>query len=208
MLDRMAAMLVDWMENRKSARNGLGGSDTKRSQFDPNRIVRDPVCQLCAGVLTDLHRSKWLTVGQSTSAGILKLPQRLWTKSALHPHLDTHALRSFNLGEMNRLFGIAILNQTSPTDCVTLMPRTMIPLRRDQLPPLYQQDAISWLQRFKNTELLQQMLSRFHFSEVEISAYRIRWAAWLKPKHQRLSDVYLREWGKTRGGLTVLCVMR
>jgi hypothetical protein len=71
------------------------------------------------------------------------------------------------------------------------MPRATISLRRDQPPPLYQQDAISWLQRFKNTELLQQMLSRFHFSETEISAYRICWAAWLKPKHQRLSDVYL-----------------
>ena len=48
----------------------------------------------------------------------------------------------------------------------------------------YQQNAISWPQRFENTEPLQQMLSRFHFSETEISAYRIRWAAWLKPKHQ------------------------
>jgi hypothetical protein len=67
----------------------------------------------------------------------------------------------------------------------------MIPLRRDQSPPLYQQDAISWLRRFKNTELLQQMLSQFHFSETEISAYRTGWAAWLKPKHQRLSDLYL-----------------
>jgi hypothetical protein len=60
----------------------------------------------------------------------------------------------------------------------------MIPLRRDQPPPLYQQEAISWLQRFENTELLQQMLSRFHFPEAEISAYRICWAARLKPKHQ------------------------
>jgi hypothetical protein len=54
-----------------------------------------------------------------------------------------------------------------------------------QPPPLYQQDAISWLQRFESTELLQQMLVRFHFSEMEILAYRIRWAAWLKPSTNR-----------------------
>jgi hypothetical protein len=95
-----------------------------------------------------------------------------------------------------------MLDYTSPTDFVVPpAPRSsraasspgemMIPLRRDQSPPLYQQDAISWLQRFKNTELLQEMLWRFHFPETEISAYRIRWAAWLKPKHQGLSDVYL-----------------
>jgi hypothetical protein len=58
----------------------------------------------------------------------------------------------------------------------------MIPLRRDQAPPPYQQDAIIWLQQFKNTELLQQMLWRFHFSEAEIAAYRISWSYWLKPK--------------------------
>jgi hypothetical protein len=56
---------------------------------------------------------------------------------------------------------------------------------RDQIPPLYQQEAISWLQHFKNTELLQQMLWRFHFSEPEIAAYRESWAAWLRPKAAR-----------------------
>jgi len=39
----------------------------------------------------------------------------------------------------------------------------MIPLRNGQFPPHYQQQAISWLQHFKNTELLQQLLSRFEF---------------------------------------------
>ena len=58
----------------------------------------------------------------------------------------------------------------------------MIPLGRDQIPPLYQQEAIRWLARFKNTELLQKMLWRFHFSETEVAAYRNYWAAWLKPK--------------------------
>lgn len=62
------------------------------------------------------------------------------------------------------------------------MAAPMIPLPRDQLPPNYQQDAICWLQHFKNTELLQQMLMRFYFSETEIAAYRNRWATWLKPK--------------------------
>lgn len=59
----------------------------------------------------------------------------------------------------------------------------MIPLGREQIPPLYQQETIRWLARFKNTELLQQMLRRFHFSETEIAAYRSYWAAWLKPKN-------------------------
>ena len=58
----------------------------------------------------------------------------------------------------------------------------MIPLRPDQIPPLYQQEAIRWLQHFKNTELLQQLLACFEFSEAEITAYRNRWADWLKPK--------------------------
>jgi len=58
----------------------------------------------------------------------------------------------------------------------------MIPLRTGQVTPPYQQEAISWLQRFQNTELLQQMLWRFQFSEAEIAAYRNRWAVWLKPK--------------------------
>jgi hypothetical protein len=59
----------------------------------------------------------------------------------------------------------------------------MIPLGRDQIPPLYQAEAIRWLARFKNTELLQKMLCRFHFSETEIAAYRHYWSAWLKPKN-------------------------
>jgi hypothetical protein len=58
----------------------------------------------------------------------------------------------------------------------------MIPLRRYQVPAPYQKQALRWLQQFKNTELLQQMLMRFHFSEAEIAAYRNRWAVWLKPK--------------------------
>lgn len=58
----------------------------------------------------------------------------------------------------------------------------MIPLGRDQIPPLYQQETIRWLARFKNTELLQQMLWRFHFPEKEITAFRNSWSSWLKPK--------------------------
>jgi hypothetical protein len=68
------------------------------------------------------------------------------------------------------------------TSADAILRSSMIPLGRDRLPPIYQQEAIHWLARFKNTELLQQMLSHFHFSESEISSYRIRWAAWLKPK--------------------------
>jgi hypothetical protein len=56
----------------------------------------------------------------------------------------------------------------------------MIPLR-GKIPPLYQQNAIHWLQHFQNTELLQQLLARFQFSEAEIAAYRSRWHRWLKP---------------------------
>jgi hypothetical protein len=59
---------------------------------------------------------------------------------------------------------------------------SMIPLRAGNGLPLYQQAAISWLQHFKNTELLQQILSRFYFSEAEIDAYRKSWIDWLKPK--------------------------
>jgi hypothetical protein len=58
----------------------------------------------------------------------------------------------------------------------------MIPLGIGQIPPLHQREAISWLQQFKNTELLQQMLRRFDFSETEVVAYRSRCAVWLKPK--------------------------
>jgi hypothetical protein len=58
----------------------------------------------------------------------------------------------------------------------------MIPLPHGEMAPLYQQEAISWLQHFNNTELLQQLLARFRFSEAEIAAYRNRWADWLKPK--------------------------
>jgi len=52
----------------------------------------------------------------------------------------------------------------------------MIPLRRGQTLPRYQQEAIAWLQRFKNMELLQKLLSRFHFPAEEVAAYRSRWA--------------------------------
>jgi hypothetical protein len=58
----------------------------------------------------------------------------------------------------------------------------MIPIRRGEPVPPYQQKAISWLQHFKNSELLQQMLSRFYFSELEIAAYRTSWSRWLRPK--------------------------
>jgi len=51
----------------------------------------------------------------------------------------------------------------------------MIPLRRGAIPPLYQQEAIRWLQHFKHTELLQQLLACFEFSEAEITAYRNCW---------------------------------
>jgi len=58
----------------------------------------------------------------------------------------------------------------------------MIPLRSGQPLPVYQQEAISWLRHFKNTEPLQQLLWHFQFSEAEIAAYRNRWGYWLKPK--------------------------
>jgi hypothetical protein len=58
----------------------------------------------------------------------------------------------------------------------------MIPLPHSETAPLYQQEAIRWLQHFNNTELLQQLLARFKFSEAEIAAYRSHWANWLKPK--------------------------
>jgi hypothetical protein len=58
----------------------------------------------------------------------------------------------------------------------------VIPFPYGEPAPPYQQEAISWLKRFKNTELLQQLLARFKFSEAEIAAYRNHWAAWLKRK--------------------------
>jgi len=58
----------------------------------------------------------------------------------------------------------------------------MIPLLDGKPAPPYQREAITWLKHFKHTELLQQLLSRFEFSEAEIAAYRDRWADWLKPK--------------------------
>ena len=58
----------------------------------------------------------------------------------------------------------------------------MIPLRNGEPLPVYQQEAISWLRHFKNTELLQLLLWRFQFSEAEVAAYRSGWGNWLKPK--------------------------
>ena len=58
----------------------------------------------------------------------------------------------------------------------------MIPLRKGEIPPVYQREAISWLDRFKNAELLQQLLTRFYFPAEEIAAYRSHWKRWLKPK--------------------------
>jgi hypothetical protein len=58
----------------------------------------------------------------------------------------------------------------------------MIPLQHGEMAPSYQQEAITWLKHFEHTELLQQLLSRFEFSEAEIAAYRNCWADWLKPK--------------------------
>jgi hypothetical protein len=57
----------------------------------------------------------------------------------------------------------------------------MIPLPHGETAPLYQQQAIYWLANFRNTELLQQLLARFQFSELEIAAYKNSWADWLKP---------------------------
>jgi hypothetical protein len=51
--------------------------------------------------------------------------------------------------------------------------------------PSYQLDLITWLKHFKHTQLLQQLLSRFEFSEAEIAAYRNCWADWLKPRCDR-----------------------
>ena len=79
----------------------------------------------------------------------------------------------------------------------------MIPLRRGAIPPLYQQEAIRWLQHFKHTELLQQLLACFEFSEAEITAYRNCWANWLKPKAEIesvLGRSQRRELGITDGG--------
>lgn len=48
--------------------------------------------------------------------------------------------------------------------------------------PPYQQEAINWLNNFKNTAGLQDMLRKFRFSEAEIAHYRKTWVTWLKPK--------------------------
>jgi hypothetical protein len=61
----------------------------------------------------------------------------------------------------------------------------VISLPTGQVAPPYQQETIIWLKQFKNTELLQQLLSRFQFSEGEIAAYKRCWPHWLKPKEQQ-----------------------
>jgi hypothetical protein len=58
----------------------------------------------------------------------------------------------------------------------------MNPIRHGEPVPPYQEQAINWLQHFKNTELLQQLLARYQFSEAEIAAYTRCWADWLKPR--------------------------
>jgi hypothetical protein len=57
----------------------------------------------------------------------------------------------------------------------------MTPLGNHETPPPYQLQAIQWLRDFRNTDLLQQMLARFYFTEAEIDAYRKVWVDWLKP---------------------------
>jgi hypothetical protein len=58
----------------------------------------------------------------------------------------------------------------------------MIALPRGQTAPDYQKEVAGWLQQFKHTELLQQLLARYQFSEAEIAAYTRCWADWLKPR--------------------------
>jgi hypothetical protein len=64
----------------------------------------------------------------------------------------------------------------------------MIPLRHDETVPLYQFEAVLWLRCFRHTELLQQLLAKFRFSELEIAAYRNNWAQWLRPNSARSDD--------------------
>lgn len=48
--------------------------------------------------------------------------------------------------------------------------------------PQYQRDAIQWLDGYRNTQVLQELLSRHRYSEEEIRSYRSRWGEWLKAK--------------------------
>ena len=48
--------------------------------------------------------------------------------------------------------------------------------------PDYQLEAIKWLENYRNTQVLQDLLRRCRFSKEEVEKYRRSWAAWLKPK--------------------------
>lgn len=50
--------------------------------------------------------------------------------------------------------------------------------------PDHQREAIEWLDEFKNTEALQDLLRKCRFSIEEIREYRQQWSRWLKPKKE------------------------
>jgi hypothetical protein len=84
----------------------------------------------------------------------------------------------------------------------------MIPLRRDQPPPRYQQDAISWPERFKNTELFAANVVAVPFfgnGNFSLQNPLGSLAEAEAPTAKRCASVRM---GKTGGGLTVLCVLR
>ena len=77
----------------------------------------------------------------------------------------------------------------------------MIPIRRGESVPPYQQVAIDWLKRFRNTELLQQILARFKLSKLGIATNRNNWSQWLRPnpdlRNQPQNDAYPYRTGTT-----------
>lgn len=56
------------------------------------------------------------------------------------------------------------------------------PLDYETEVPLYQLEAIEWLEGYRNATPLQDLLRRCKFSKEEIEAYRSTWVKWLKPK--------------------------
>lgn len=50
--------------------------------------------------------------------------------------------------------------------------------------PDYQREAVEWLENYRNTSALQDLLRRCRFSKEEVEKYRRTWVMWLKPKQK------------------------
>lgn len=56
--------------------------------------------------------------------------------------------------------------------------------------PDYQREAAEWLNGYRGTRRLRELLLKVRFTEAEIATYRSRWAKWLKPKKETQEKIH------------------